>query len=269
MSDDIIQVPRFVDGKVFYANTASKALADVKGANYEALFMNELLGIRAISNKDGLIWSQWYCSPSVRVTGTTKQGNKVVAYAHVPNYFSNPNNIATAVKKGLKNGAGIYPEKHFQHLLDLEDGENVFVIDYKTLRTSSSGVIPVAEAMKHPQVVPFIGGIEEAENYLKRHEKVVGKNIGVYHSDDLSDVPYGRVLFVYFRSGSGLIVGFDDLHCGGRFVGVPLTSEAGAQKILSPLEKLVGKGTDVGNGLVVVKSEDITPSQYRLLTRKE
>lgn len=40
----------------------------------------------------------------------------------------------------------------------------------------------------------------------------------------------GRVLFVSSRSGGGDISGSSYLHSDGRFVGVSLTSEAGAQK---------------------------------------
>ena len=253
MSDNI-QIPRFVEGRIFYNNSVSEALADVSKSKHKPLYMDELLAIRSINDKDSWVWNDWYCAPSVRVTGKTKQGKNVVVYGHVPNYFSNPKNISASVSMGLKNGAGMFgsnpknAQKEFQKLLDLEDNENVFIVDYDSLKSSVSGVIKVSEALKHPQIIPFIGGKEKAEKYLAQHEKVLGNSISVGYRDDLADEPFGCVLFADGRYGGGYILGYNDLDCSGRFLGVPLVGGADARKI-SPLEKMVGKGVDVGNGL--------------------
>jgi hypothetical protein len=257
-----------VDGKTFYDGKLHVALATCQNTGYDALFIPKIMDLRSNLGKESFIWQSWYSAPSVRVTGTTKGGNNVVVYGHVPNYFSNPENITKAISQGLKNGAGLYPKKEFEKLLGMEDGENVFVIDYNALKNSESGVIKVAGAIDHPQVVPFIGGRERAEVYLKQHENVVGKNIGVWHSDDLHDQPYGRVLFVHFRSLDGYRDGYYNLGSDGRFVGVPSGTVGAVQKIKSPLEKLVGKAVDSGNGIIVLRQDQLTPTEYNLLVRK-
>ena len=265
---DIIRIPRFVDGKIFYNHSISSALADVYKAEHEPIFMNELLGIRAINNTDSLIRHQGYCTPSVSVSGTTKQNTKVVVYAHVPNYFSDPKNIVKAIKEGLRNGAGKYPQKEFEKLLDMEDNQNVFVVDYDKLKNTSSEDIETRKALYYPQIIAFIGGREKAEIYLTQHEKVAGKKIGVCHNFKSEKIPSCSILYVHDISIYGILRSDQYLNIDGSFVGVPRNIMC-TRRISSPLETLAGKGTEVGNGLVVIKREDITPSQYQILTRKE
>ncbi len=284
MTEDI-QIPMTVMGKIFYRDSVSKedvekyglqnplpvALAECQNEGYRAAFIPKIMDMRSVSDKNSFIWNKGYSAPSVRVTGTTKGGSKVVVYAHIDNYFSDPKNIQKAIvdkKNPLINGAGYYPKKLFQQLLNKEDGVNVFVIDYDSLKNSTSGTISISDAMKHPQVIPFIGGEKRAEKYLEQHEKVVGKNIGVYHSTDLHDVPYGRVLFVDNSNDNGNLNGYNLLNYNARFVGVPSSGVASAQKIKSPLETLVGKGIDAGNGIVVIRQDLVSPTVYNMLTRK-
>jgi len=234
-------IPIVIEGREFYDGDSSnglwRALKACKKANYNALFMPEIAYARINSQKDARIWQKWYLTPSVRVTGRTKQKTPVVIYAHVPNYFSNPENIMKAVySKNLDNGAGIMPDKEFQKLIKLEDGINVFVVDYYKLKNSANGGFSVDDALEHPQTIPFLGGQERAEAYLKRHREVYGDDIGVINHDDLSDKgALGRLLSVgnylqYFNHGN-----LDFLFVGdGRFVGVPVGAEGAAPKILAP-----------------------------------
>ena len=52
-----------------------------------------------------------------------------------------------------------------------------------------SDVIDVAQALEHPQTIPFLGGRARAEQYLQRHKEVKGNRIGIWHSADLADEP--------------------------------------------------------------------------------
>lgn len=248
MSKNTILVPKkeFLEGKEFEsleAKGTEKALRNCQEEGYQALFMPVLIDTKIEALKDSRVWQVWYSTPSIKATGKTRQGNAVVVYAHIPNYFSDPNNIKKAVEQGLVNHAGIMPQDEFQKLLDLEDNKNVFVVDYNLLNHSLSDAIVVDEALKHPQTIPFLGGEERAEKYLQRHKEVYGNNIGLWHSDDLSEQPLGRLLFVGFNYYDGLSgdVILDNL---GRFLGVKPGAGA-AQKDIIPtpekLEKIIGE----------------------------
>ena len=272
MPEEIINIPVTVQGREFYdgdsTNGLWQALKACKDAKCRALFMPEFADVRINSPKGSRIWQNWYSAPSARVTGKTKQGSPVVVYAHVPNYFSNPENIRKAIySKNLVNGAGIMPDKEFQKLLNLEDGLNVSVVEHDKLKNSVSGVISVDDALEHPQTIPFLGGQKRAEAYLRKHREVFGNKIGIGHTDDLSDKgSLGRLLFA--GDGNCDDLGGGSLDYGGRFVGVPSCAEGAPRKIASPLEKLAGAGTDVGNGLVVVRADQIPPDVYSILTGK-
>lgn len=209
------RIKKNLEGKEFYDGGADKALRACQDEGFEAIFMPSIADTRIEAEKDARIWQKWWTAPSIKATGKTKQGNAVVVYAHIPNYFSNPDNIETAIKQGLINGAGIMPQDELQKLLDLEDNENVFVIDYNKLKNSSSDVIPLKNALKHPQTIPFLGGEERAEKYLKRHKEVNGNQIENWHSDDLSDKPVGRLLFI----GGDYLNGRYGLHYIASFIG--------------------------------------------------
>lgn len=217
---------RVVGVKEFYSDTIDDALTALLKEDYEPLLIPSIVDMRIEASKDATVWKNWYCSPSIRATGKTRQGKAVVVYAHVPNYFSNPDNIKKikeAKWKSLMKGEGetfkgavIIPDKEFQRLLDLEDNKNIFVVDYNKLKSSESGVIKLKDTLKHPQTIPCLGGRERAEEYLERHEEVYGKKIGAWHYDDSHDEPFGRLLFV---GGDFFSLG-DYFREDGRFVGV-------------------------------------------------
>ena len=236
--EQVIKIPRreLVDGKEFYTPELIEALRDCQSQDYEAQFMPAIIDARIDSPKEERIWQTWFSAPSIRATGRTKQGNPVVVYAHIPNHFSSPDNIKKAREQGLRNGAGVMPQTKFQRLLDLNEltdnqgNRLVWSVDYNTLKNSTSDVIPLKDALKHPQTIPFVGGEERAQRYLEKHKEVYGDKIGIWHSDDLSDEPRGRLLFVGYGYGGGLNGG--DLLGGiGRFVGVCKTGEASSREI--------------------------------------
>lgn len=236
MSEDKILIPRkeMLEAEEFYDNFLYQALRKCQEKGLEAVFMPSIIDARIESPNNARIWGTWYSTPSIMATGRTQQGNPVVVYAHIPNYFSNPDNIEEAIRKGLVGGAGIMPEKEFQRLLDLEDNENVFVVDYETLKESGSDVISLEEALDHPQTIPFLGRQERAERYLERHGEVYGGGIGIWHTDDLADRPLGRLLFLGGSCGDCLD-GDCNLDDDGRFVGV--SAEGAEQKNYVPTQE--------------------------------
>jgi len=218
--------------KEFRNDDLATALENCQSEGYKAMFMPELADARV---KGKAAWDKWYSTPSVRATGKTNQGNAVVVYAHIPNYFSNPENIKSALSS-LVNGAGRMPQEEFQKLVDAEDGKKVFVVDYDKLKNSKSERIPLSEAIEHPQTIPFLGGQERAEEYLAKFKEAYNTNqIGIWHCDDLNENSLmGRLLFVgnddYNLNGDG------NLSNIGRFLGVrrERVAEDGAKKIKTP-----------------------------------
>ena len=82
-----------------------------------------------------------------------------------------------------------------------------------------SDVIDVAQALEHPQTIPFLGGRARAEQYLQRHKEVKGNRIGIWHSADLADEPLGSLLFLGDYCNDALL-GIDLINSYGRFLGV-------------------------------------------------
>lgn len=242
MTNDTIPVStkKIVAGQEFYNVNFAQAVRDVKAPTkdapqgYDALFMPKIIDTRIDSLKGARIWQTWFSAPSIRATGRTKQGNPVVIYAHVPNYFSNPDNIDKAVQMGLINGAAQMPQGEFQALLDLQDNKSVFAIDYNALKNSSSGVISLKKALQHPQTIPFVGGKDRAEQYLDKLAQVYGENSGVWHVDDLHEQVLARPLVV--GGGSGGLDG-GNFYNFGRFVGVRAGGASG-QNFSPTLEQI-------------------------------
>ncbi len=248
MTEDIQIVRKVVSrGRVFSREGTygvSDSLKDCINAGYQPLFMPELAMARADAEKDSRLWQDWFLTPSVRVTGKSRAGNNVVVYAHVPTSLSDPANIRAMIdNKALVNGAGPMLQDEFYSLLDKEGNGRVFVVDYNKLRKSKSGVVRVDEAFTHPQTIPFLGGEQNAEAYLAKHKEVYGKDIGVWHRDDLADRPMGRVLYLGSDYYDGL--GGDSLDNDSRVLGVAPEAQVGvAQKNGAPLESKVQKLDD-------------------------
>ncbi len=220
--------------KTFYS-TSRTGVADVleQAANegYQALFIPELALAKSESPE---LWKNWFVTPSIRATGRTKQGTPIVIYAHVPNFYSDPKNIRDAIKGNkLVNGAGPIPQEAFNSLESKNGNGRVFVVDYNTLKNSSSGVIAVDDALVHPQTIPFLGGEDTAKRYLAKHKEVYGNKIGVWHYDDLKDQPLGRMLCV--GDDDGGLSGNVDLGDYGRVFGVAPEAQSVVQKNSVPV----------------------------------
>ncbi len=234
-----------------YDNRLHVALSSVDAA----FFMPDLIRARTSVDSNSRLWQTWWSASSIRATGRTANGTAVVLYAHVPHFYSDAGNIKTAVENGkLVNGAGILSQEEFARLLSLE-GNGVHIVDYDLLKKSTSGVIPVSKALEHPQTLPFLGvSEEEAQAYLTKHTQYYGRNIGIWHNNDLGEKPVARVLFLGDGS-SNSFSGSGSLNVSGRFLGVrrrasvsePVVSaKITAQKISSSpsLEQVLALGND-------------------------
>jgi len=281
--------PRPQNLKIFYNGTGRDglhlALADCQDNGFIAQYMPTIIDLRTVADKDHPIWNLWYSAPSVKATGTTKNGKNVVVYAHKPNPFAIPKNIEKELST-LRNGAGIGYDNEFRKLIKEQDNENVFVIPHEDFKDWPNGVYGIDEptkehmeahngkingkdmiAINHPAFIPFIGGEKRAEPYLTQHKKVVGKVIGIYNSNDLAEKSVGwRLLFANSRGNLGDLGGYGYLYNFGRFVGVSLNGEAVPKKKSSRLEGIIGKATEVpGMKMLVIDGSKITSSEYDLL----
>ncbi len=269
MSNDIEVVRRVVSkGREFYSEGTygvADSLKACSDAGYQPLFMPELAMARADADKDSRLWQTWFLAPSVKVTGKSRQGNTVVVYAHVPTSLSDPTNVRTMIdKKALVNGTGPMLQEEFYDLLD-QEGNRVFVVDYNKLRRSVSGDINVDDALSHPQTIPFLGGKQNAQAYLAKHKEVYGKNIGVWHRDDLDDRPVGRVLYLGSDYYDGL--GGDDVLDGdGRVLGVAPEAQVVAHENGAPQLPLESRVQKLGDGeLLTVDGELYVRAPKRLV----
>ena len=183
---------------------------------YRPLFMPEIVRARIdATGSDDRAWSCWWTTQSAKATGrgipsngSQKSGTALVVYAHVPNYFSEPKNIRTAIRKGLQFGHGEMPQEEFQRLLGMEDGENAIVVDSATMRRWPSGYYGIGEptkehmdnfggkingkdmiAINHPSTKPFLGP-GNAQRYLEAHKKLLagGHVINIMESDNFLDI---------------------------------------------------------------------------------
>ena len=145
--------------RAFYDANIAAALQNCINAGYKPLFMPQFVDALTAFSPGSIYWKNWFDTPSIIATGKTPRGNEVVVYGHIPNYLSDPYNLENGRKNLVRGAARLSPEE-FQRFLSLEDSKDVFVIPYRDLRKSSSGVIPLQEALKHPQTIPFLGGRE-------------------------------------------------------------------------------------------------------------
>jgi hypothetical protein len=192
------------------------ALKTVQKECRSVLYMPKLIDARIAAEKGSKLLYATYLTPSIQVTGKTKQGTPVVAYVHTKNYFSNSENI---INSHQTNGARVMPRESFFSVLDNE-GDDIIVIDYNALRNSSSGIIEVRNAIKHPLLIPFCGSEERAKKYLEKHLEIYGPQMSIWHCDDLVDEPLARPLAIgvgSMYSSKNYRYGPD--YCHGRYVG--------------------------------------------------
>ena len=189
-----------------YAENIADALTNAQSDGYRPLFMPEIAQQRIHAENDSPLWKNWLTSQSLIAVGKQGNGTPTVVFAHIPHYLSTPGNIREAKRV---NGAVRLPQSEFDRLVSLK-GSKVSVLQgekYEAWLDSASGLIRIADALDHPQVVPFLGLKKKgAERYLKRHAEVYNTtSIGVWHTcDSLDDGPSGRLPWVGSNNYNGL-----------------------------------------------------------------
>ena len=149
---------------------------------------------------------------------------KVVVFAHVPNYFSkDPQRIIDILdqKGSLIDGAGKLPQQEFERLCNLND-QGVFVVNYEKIGHGFLCSVPFEEILvskyssssinnilDHPITIPFLGVTkDEAEAYLhmyRQKQEVIGRRseviIQYQHCDSFQESqPLGRFLCLGYTS---------------------------------------------------------------------
>jgi hypothetical protein len=159
-------------------------------------------------------------------------------YAHIPTYISDPGNLeAIAEKKLIASGGAIVPQDEFQRIVDMSDDKNVFVVDYRAIQNAQVGQIRIEDALKHPHVIPFLGGKERAAKYLEacnyylagitgRMKNSIGLRFSKYL---LLEHSRGFFLNAGFRGDWSLNADFDIEHYPGFFMG-SFTGEKSARE---------------------------------------
>ena len=217
-------------GSVIDGNSIELALNDSRG--FRLLSMPEFIDVKLDSPRNSDMWNQtyrngngiFYTSSSIKVVGKTNQGSEVVAFAHIPNYLSDPKNFSAAVKFSresgkYRDGSVPIPEEEFERLLK-KDGDGVVVFDYNKLKESRSDNITLETAINHPAVIPFFGSEERAKKYLKAMSEY-GNSIGIWHAEHTSDHPTARFLSIVNNPVGGLHLDSQMLTAMGNFIGLP------------------------------------------------
>ena len=240
---------KVTNGRIFYDKRIDNALAECYKAGCNPLFMPDLILSRLDSDLESKIWDKnfaYFDTASVRGIGKTKSGLKVVVYAHIPTMLSNPkilssyilNREVTTCPDDIRCYSVNVPKEEFHRILDLEDNQTVFVLDYSKFSKMSHGNMRLSKMLKHPVTVPYLGvGKERAEEYLEKHVKVYCKvgigfadgewkqyiNHEYYRMRDLEKVEYSLGIltiaqrlecsFLFNLSGNSV--------AQGRFLGVP------------------------------------------------
>lgn len=230
--------------KIFNDVDVDQALEKCQTAGYQTLFMPELADNYV---RETISRKPWYTTPSTGITGKTRQGSKVVVYSHIPTSFATPEGIRAAKQQGLVNGAGCFSQQEFQSLVDA-DGQTdaqgdrrVWVVDYDILRKAGTGKIDISTALEHPQVIPFLCGVDRASIFLTSYAVTNNTTqIGVRNHSDFDDrFPLARLLYLGVIDDNSLY-GDCSLDISGQFLGVRQTSAEDTQTLEESIE-------DIGN----------------------
>lgn len=198
--------------KTFYDRDLDIALKKCQEEGYRALFMPEVVDQRL---NDKAEWNTIYSTLSIKAVGRTRQGSAVVVYAHIPNYYSNPNNIKK-VRALRRFDEGLIPQEELQKLVDAEDNKKVFVFDFNKLKNKPLVFVTLDSILENPQTKAVFGSQERAEKYLAKHKQVLGDYVTVCDNNYLRDQPFGALLNL---GNEYLIYGSEIYYSHGRFLG--------------------------------------------------
>ncbi|MBS3145118.1 hypothetical protein J4208_06055 [Candidatus Woesearchaeota archaeon] len=226
------ELKTFKGGNSTWSSYAWSVLDQCQDEGFQPLYMPTL--VDKVVNGE-LPWDQWFTTPSIKATGETQQGSKVVVYAHIPTDLVTKEGLLnawhTTWRRDVANGAASIGYKEFQQLVD-QDGLTdtrgnrlIWVVDHEILKTAPSETIHLDQVLEHPQTIPFLGGQARTEAYLTIHAKKENTNTFFVSYDDDFNVHacWARLLSRSYEHGDARK--FKMLHCSdlndsAQFVGV-------------------------------------------------
>jgi len=146
-----------------------ETIQSMQERGYQVLFMPQLVDARIEKKVD---WNVWNSTLSIQAVGKTKQGARVVIYAHLPTSLATPESIKASRYQGLIEGYSRFPQDEFQELVDADEKTDaqgnrvIWVVDGQHHKNNSSKHA-TTEAIDDLKVIAFLGGQERAKLYLQ------------------------------------------------------------------------------------------------------
>jgi hypothetical protein len=227
----------------FYPQKAGKrldlALTDCIAAGDRALYAPELGAARV---EDLRLFGTWSHVLSMRI-GCRVNGERTALYTHIPTSVCTPEGLKALIVKGLTStGAFRFSREEYLQLLERAksldgDSRDIWYIPPVLLDVSKSGIVSLDDALDTTEMVPFLGSVKLATDYLKANRNLERTKIGVWHRKEDSDEeePQGRLLVFGYYGGNDLVA-YDDVNIG-RFAGVPLSAAGASEKSIKPFTK--------------------------------
>lgn len=240
MAETVITPIEDIPGAVdFFNEDISFALETCQKEGYTAQFLPSMIEARLelprrypiegetrpeYQFKPSRIWNYYYSSASLMATWGRQR-----IIAHVPHYFSSPNNIKRAFEQGNVDGALAMPVEEFERLLSLEDEKNVFVRNSKDSNNSGSLLLgnekEVEKSLGYPLTIPCFGSEERALRYFQKHREVIGSSMHLWtpYNDSISKFPVGRLIILANYVSLGITcsrdMDYNNRLVDGRFIG--------------------------------------------------
>lgn len=210
MLKNLITVAKITRADIFCSSSNNFALYDslreCRDKGFEPVFLPETIDFMIHAKDDTMLYRRniGWITPSIKIGGKSKQGNRVVVYAHVPTFFTTVENFQEPVrdkfyKTFLERET---PQGEFEKILELEGNERVFVHDYSEKREKQKNFEP-QEAMEKTRLNSILGGRKRAEAFFQRFEGRVGEieiNDSDFHLQCSSTRPaYGNTRLIEFN----------------------------------------------------------------------
>ncbi len=208
-------------GRVFN-DYASTALSAMKVEEFMPVYFPLLAEglMHAPYNDFSIAWKREYFTPSIRATGITRGGSKVIVYGHMPNSLNDITLLDSLIQpRDVINHQQTpipAPQEAFQQLVDAdslsdESGNRlVWVVDYETVKRhinttpdSTKGYYPQhykdENALEHPEAAAIFASHERAYRFLQ-NLKLAEKNLTIIYFDDFADEPRFRFINIDSKS---------------------------------------------------------------------
>ena len=172
---------------------------------------------------------------SLRIGGMDEEGKPTVLYWHpVINSIDDLRELTDELKswynQGLTDSFALkVPKDRYLALLEEAKSQTgksraLWYIPNSLLQISKIGIVDLDQALDYTEIVPFIGSVNLARDYVQKMRTLGKRKIGVWHKkeDSNTDNPQGRVLV--FGGGNDDSLGTDYYYgydYDWRFAGVP------------------------------------------------